>query len=206
MVECGECGALIPESSRRCPKCGVEFEVGTAKCSECHAWIPSNSTSCPECNAKFISEAIEEEEDAYLKKMRGQYESYVETFRDEAKRVLGKKYHDGKFSEWWKKQPTYTSFESWLAQEENKRKVGGLACQSCGTLNPRGATICHKCGSVIERPNANLPGADEQKQDDKKPLRRIVRRPVEKKVVAAPEDVKPAEEPAKAPEENKPQN
>ena len=44
MVECGECAALIPEASKRCPKCGVQFEPGTAKCSECSAWIPSNST------------------------------------------------------------------------------------------------------------------------------------------------------------------
>ena len=30
MVECGNCGALIPEASKHCPKCGVEFESDTA--------------------------------------------------------------------------------------------------------------------------------------------------------------------------------
>jgi ribosomal protein L40E len=198
MVECGECGALIPDSSRKCPKCGTEFEVGTAKCSECNAWIPSNSTSCPECGAKFLTQAIAEEEDAYLKKMRIQYEGFAETFKDEAKRVLGKKYHENKFMEWWKKQPSYMSFENWLAQEENKRKTGGIACPSCGTLNPRGASICHQCGTVIEQPKQPEGSADEQKADGRKPLRRIVRRPVEKK----PEEAKSEE---MKPEENKPQ-
>lgn len=205
MVECGECGSLIPDSSKRCPKCGVEFEVGTAKCSECGAWIPSNSTSCPECNAKFITDAIEEEEDAYLKKMREQYDAYVDTFREEARKILGKKYSDAKFPDWWKKQPSYVSFESWLSQEEEKRKVGGTACSSCGTLNPRGSTICHKCGSTLEMPKVEAAPSEEQKADAQqpKPLRRIVRRQVEKKAEAKPDD-KPVEEPR--PEENKPQN
>ena len=205
MVECGECGTLISDSSKRCPKCGVEFEVGTAKCSECGAWIPSNSTSCPECNAKFITDAIEEEEDAYLKKMREQYDAYVDTFREEARKVLGKKYSDAKFPDWWKKQPSYVSFESWLSQEEEKRKVGGTACSSCGTLNPRGSTICHKCGSTLETPKVESASSEEQKPDAQqpKPLRRIVRRPVEKKAGPRSED-KPAEEPKT--EENKPQN
>ncbi len=203
MVECGECGSLIPDSSKRCPKCGVEFEVGTAKCSECGAWIPSNSTSCPECNAKFITDAIEEEEDAYLKKMREQYDAYVDTFREEARKVLGKKYSDGKFPDWWKKQSSYVSFENWLSQEEEKRKVGGMPCSSCGTLNPRGSTICHKCGSTMELPKADPALAEEQKTDAQqpKPLRRIVRRPVEKKQVPKPEDG-PTEE--SKPEDNNP--
>ena len=199
MVECGECGSLIPESSKRCPKCGVEFEVGTAKCSECGAWIPSNSTSCPECGVKFINEAIEEEENAYLSKMREQYEAYVETFRPEAKTALGKKYSDAKFTEWWKKQPSFVSFENWLTQEEEKRKFSGSSCATCGTLNPRGATICHKCGSSLEQPKVEpvaMPVAEEEPKAEKpqpKPLRRIVRRPVEKKAAPKLEDLKPVE-------------
>jgi subtilase family serine protease/ribosomal protein L40E len=201
MVECGECGALIPESSKHCPKCGVEFEAGTAKCSDCGAWIPSNSTACPECGAKFLTEAIIEEEDAYVKKMREQYESYVDIFREEAKKDLGKKYSDAKFPDWWKKQPSYISFENWVTQEENKRKAGGQACPVCGTLNPRGATICHKCGSIIELPKApEVPGKNEEKP---RPLRRIVRRPVEKKTEApkAPETEVPPEVPEEKPVE-----
>ena len=78
MVECGECGALVSEASKRCPKCGVEFEKGTAKCSQCGAWIPANSTECPECGAKFLNEPLAEEESEYMKKMREQYELYVD--------------------------------------------------------------------------------------------------------------------------------
>lgn len=199
MVECGECGALIPESSKRCPKCGVEFEVGTAKCSECGAWIPSNSTTCPECNAKFISDAIEEEEDAYLKKMREQYEAYVDTYREEAKKAMGKKYSDSKFQEWFKKQPTYVSFENWLSQEEEKRKFTGVSCPTCNTLNPRGALICHKCGSSLEERKEAPAAAEKPKSEvSPRPLRRIVRRPVEKKAVkpeAPAGEAKPAEAP-----------
>jgi subtilase family serine protease len=204
MVECGECGALIPESSKRCPKCSVEFEVGTAKCSECGAWIPSNSATCPECNAKFIGDAIEEEEDAYLKKMREQYEAYVDTYREEAKKSMGKKYSDSKFQEWFKKQPTYVSFENWLSQEEEKRKFTGISCPICGTLNPRGSQICHKCGTNLEQRKADVPTEEQPKSEAApKPLRRIVRRPVEKKAVK-PEETKPAEEQPKADEGNKP--
>jgi subtilase family serine protease/ribosomal protein L40E len=194
MVECGECGSLIPDSSKRCPKCGVEFEVGTAKCSECSAWIPSNSIACPECGAKFIGDAIEEEEDAYLKKMREQYDAYVDTFREDAKKSMGKKYSDGKFQEWFKKQPSYVSFESWLSQEEEKRKFSGSPCSTCGTLNPRGSTVCHKCG-VDLAPKSPAPAVSEQAATEAtgeapapKPMRRIVRRPVEKKAVSKTEE------------------
>ncbi len=218
MVECGECGALIPEASKRCPKCGVEFEVGTAKCSECQAWIPSNSTSCPECGAKFINEAIAEEENAYLAKMREQYDAYVDTFRSEAKASMGKKYSDAKFSEWWKKQPSFVSFESWLSQEEEKRKFSGSSCPTCGTLNPRGATICHKCGSNLEVPKAEQPRVEEMRaeapapseeakpEQPQKPLRRIVRRPVEKKNSPKLEELKPVEGQEAGSEEKKPEN
>ncbi|MFQ5919996.1 MAG: CARDB domain-containing protein, partial [Thermoplasmata archaeon] len=47
LVECGECGAFIPESSESCPKCGTEFEHEMAKCRSCHAWIPADVKKCP---------------------------------------------------------------------------------------------------------------------------------------------------------------
>jgi ribosomal protein L40E len=191
MVECGECGALIPESSKRCPKCGVEFEVGTAKCSECGAWIPASSTECPECGAKFITGPIPEEEDEYMKKMREQYQQFVDGYREQAKDVLGKKYSEAKFADWWKKQPTYVTFEKWLSQEEERRKLGAFACPVCGTLNPRGAKVCHKCGTVFEAPK-EVP-KEEAEEEGKPRLRRIVKRPVEKKVLKKAEEA-PAEE------------
>ena len=179
MVECGECAALIPEASKRCPKCGVQFEPGTAKCSECNAWIPSNSTQCPECGTKFITEAIEEEEDAHIKKMRGQYESYVETYREEAKLEMGRKYTDARFPAWWKKHPAFISFEQWLSQEEEKLKSSGSLCPVCATHNPRGSPICQKCGSTLELPKAPAEPAKKE-EPPRKPMRRIVRRPVSK--------------------------
>ena len=53
LVECGECGAFIPESALKCPKCGTEFETEVVKCSECGSWIPPNVTECPKCSAQF---------------------------------------------------------------------------------------------------------------------------------------------------------
>lgn len=186
MVECGECGALVPESSKRCPKCGVEFETGTAKCSQCGAWIPANSTECPECGAKFVNQPLAEEESDYIKQMRQQYEVYVDQYREQAKGVLGKKYSEPKFQEWWKKQPSFITFERWLSQEEDKRKTSGAAypCPVCGTLNPKGATVCHKCGTVFEKAlGGEEPGAPPAQPEAAKPTRRIVRRPAEKKVI-----------------------
>jgi len=174
MVECGECGALIPANSKKCPKCGVEFETGTAKCSECGAWIPASAKVCPECGAKFVGEAIGEEEDEYIKKMREQYDALVTEKREQAKESMGKKYSDAKFLSWWKKQPDYITFEQWLSTEEEKRKSGSFPCPVCGTLNPRGATICHKCGTVFEATKM-------EEEPKRRPLRRIVRRPAGKK-------------------------
>jgi ribosomal protein L40E len=191
MVECGECGALIPESSKRCPKCGVEFEAGTAKCSECGAWIPANSGECPECGAKFVTAPILEEEDEYMKKMREQYQQFVDGYREQAKGVLGKKFSEAKFADWWKKQPSHITFEKWLSQEEERRKLGAFACPVCGTLNPRGAKVCHKCGTVFETPKEAL--KEEGEEEGKPRLRRIVKRPVEKKVLKKAEEA-PAEE------------
>jgi len=53
VVECGECGAFIPENATKCPKCGTEFETEVVKCSECDAWIPALATECPKCGVEF---------------------------------------------------------------------------------------------------------------------------------------------------------
>jgi uncharacterized repeat protein (TIGR01451 family) len=198
MVECGECGSLIPEASKRCPKCGVQFEAGTAKCSECAAWIPANSTECPECGAKFVTGPIPEEEDEYMKKMREQYQQFVDGYREQAKEVLGKKFSEAKFSDWWKKQPSYITFEKWLSQEEERRKLGAFACPVCGTLNPRGSKVCHKCGTVFETPQEAL--KEEAEEEGKPRLRRIVKRPVEKKVLKKAEETTAEEKPPEPPE------
>jgi len=96
---------------------------------------------------KFVGEA--EEEADYLERMRKEYDEMVSKYRELAKPELGKKFSDKAFEEWWRKQPGYITFEDWLAKEEEKKKEGPVPCPVCGTLNPKEATVCHKCGTVF---------------------------------------------------------
>lgn len=52
-IECGECGKKIPETFKKCPYCGAEFEEELVKCSECSAFIPASADKCPKCGALF---------------------------------------------------------------------------------------------------------------------------------------------------------
>ncbi len=199
MVECGNCGALIPEVSKHCPKCGVEFESDTAKCSECGAWIPAKAESCPDCGAKFMTEPMEgEQSSGYIEAMRKQYDEYVDGFRTQAKAALGGKYSEDKFQEWLQTEPSYLPFEEWLRKEEMSRKSGVFPCPACGTLNPRDAKVCNRCGTVFEQAKQEAAASKpEDKEKEKKgTFRRIVRRSGE-------ENAKPksAEEPPAAPAE-----
>ncbi|MGQ0797268.1 MAG: CARDB domain-containing protein, partial [Methanobacteriota archaeon] len=133
MVECGECGAFIPEDSTSCPKCNVEFEKDMAKCSNCQAWIPVDVKRCPECGVEFATGEVEMAD--YQEKMRLQYDEVVHKFKDEAQRQLGRSLSDREFQEWWRKQPTFVTFEDWLREEEEMRKMGSKPCPVCGTLN-----------------------------------------------------------------------
>jgi len=148
MVECGECGAFIPEDATACPKCGVEFEKDMAKCSNCQAWIPVDVKRCPECGVEFATGEVEMAD--YQEKMRLQYDEVVAKFKDEAQRQLGRSLSDREFQEWWRKQPTFVTFEDWLREEEEMRKMGSKPCPVCGTLNSVTATVCHKCGSLMK--------------------------------------------------------
>ncbi|MHA2428545.1 MAG: CARDB domain-containing protein [Candidatus Hermodarchaeia archaeon] len=161
LVECGECGAFIPEGEKKCPKCGAVFETDTAKCSECGAWIPVTSKSCPECGAIFAG--IEKEKKDYIERMKLQYAEYVDQFRDEAKDDLGEAMTDDMFMDWWKASPKYVGFEAWLEREEELRKGKIYKCPECGTTNPISATICFKCGTVFkkEEEEEELPGIEE---------------------------------------------
>jgi subtilase family serine protease/ribosomal protein L40E len=147
MVECGECGAFIPEDATTCPKCGVEFEKDMAKCSNCQAWIPVDVKQCPECGVEFATGEVEMAD--YQGKMRLQYDEVVQKFKEEASRQLGRTLSDREFQEWWRKQPTFLTFEDWLREEEEMRKMGSKPCPVCGTLNSVTATVCHKCGSLM---------------------------------------------------------
>ncbi len=148
MVECGECGAFIPEDATVCPKCGVEFEKDMAKCSNCQAWIPVDVKQCPECGVEFATGEVEMAD--YQEKMRLQYDEVVQKFKEDASRQLGRTLSDKEFQEWWRKQPTFLTFEDWLREEEEMRKMGSRPCPVCGTLNSVTATVCHKCGSLMK--------------------------------------------------------
>jgi len=208
LVECGECGAFIPAASKRCPKCGVEFEAGTMKCSECGAWIPAESTECPNCGVKFAGET--EVETDYLERMRNEYDEIVSKYRELAKPELGKKFSEKAFGAWWMAQPGYISFDDWLAKEEEKKKEGPVPCPVCGTLNPKESSVCHKCGTVfgVVKPTGAPPkkGPPPAEQPEEKAVeeapptedrgraqaqqmspamapRMVIRRPIDRKVV-----------------------
>jgi predicted RNA-binding Zn-ribbon protein involved in translation (DUF1610 family) len=189
MVECGECHSLIPEASHRCPNCGVDFEVGTAKCSECGAWIPANSKKCPECGASFIGTIVSDEEESdYIQLMREGYGLYVDTFRAMAKEELGKKYNDQRFLRWWTEHPEHITFEEWLAKEEASRKEQTFKCPSCGTMNVKGAKQCIRCNRSFVRPTGSIL---EDEPKPAAPVRRVVRK---RKVPSTPSE--PQEEPS----------
>ena len=148
MVECGECGAFIPEDATSCPKCGIEFEKDMAKCSNCQTWVPVDVKRCPECGVEFATGQLEMAD--YQEKMRLQYDEVVQKFKVEASRQLGRALADREFQEWWRKQATFVTFEDWLREEEEMRKMGSKPCPACGTLNSVTATVCHKCGSLMK--------------------------------------------------------
>src|SRR5205807_4116384 len=81
--------------------------------------------------------------------MRLQYDEVVRKFQDDAEQQLGRSLSETEFQEWWRKQPTFLTFEDWLREEEEMRKMGSKPCPTCGTLNSVTATVCHKCGSLM---------------------------------------------------------
>jgi hypothetical protein len=170
LVECGECGSFIPEGERVCPKCGTVFETDLARCSECNSWIPIKKKSCPECGAVFAG--LEKEKKDYIETMKLQYVQFVEQFKPEAIKDLGKGMTDEAFKAWWKANPKYVGFEQWLQMEEEKKTGRTVACPSCGTINAASAKVCLKCGSLFE--------TGEEKKKKKKGRRREGRREREK--------------------------
>jgi len=113
LVECGECGNLVPEDSKVCPKCGAEFESDVVRCSRCSSTIPANSQYCPECAAQLLGKPGEGGPDPE----RQAYADFTERFRAEAKKELGENYSEGAFWDWWKRQSTYTPFSQWKLQQ-----------------------------------------------------------------------------------------
>jgi RNA polymerase subunit RPABC4/transcription elongation factor Spt4 len=197
-VQCGECSAFIPEGAKRCPKCGVEFEAEVAKCSVCNAWVPIDVKTCPECGTEFTV-GIEELED-YETKMKRQYDQVVSKFRGEAKKDLGETFTETEFQAWWATQATFITFDQWLKEEEEMKRMGSKPCPACGMENSVTAKICHKCGSLMEeekpKPKAKPPA---EKPKEPAPVEEAATTVAPAAAAAAP----PTAAPAAAPPEKK---
>ncbi|HDP97407.1 MAG TPA: hypothetical protein ENN25_06950 [Euryarchaeota archaeon] len=197
LVECGECGALIPETARKCPKCGVEFEEDMVKCSECGAWIPSTSIECPNCHVRFGMPI--EEEQTFEEKMKKAYEENVlSKYRELAKEELGADYSDESFRSWWEVNPSYISFDDWMAKEDELRKqVSPIVCKVCGTSNARGSTVCQSCGTPlpIEKKVTVKPiPVDRAQTEEVMVEKRVIRKPIDRKIVPKKVIKKPLDE------------
>ncbi|HXW66400.1 MAG TPA: zinc ribbon domain-containing protein [Thermoplasmata archaeon] len=123
LVECGECGELIPEDATVCPKCGAEFENDLVRCSRCSSTIPASSQFCPECGAQLLGKPGEGEADPE----RQAYADFTERFRGEAKKELGDNYTESAFWDWWKRQPSYVPFSQWKAQQSQGTPRAGMS-------------------------------------------------------------------------------
>lgn len=129
LVECGECGNLIPEDATVCPKCGAEFESDLIRCSRCASTIPADSKFCPECAAQLLGPPGEAESDPE----KQAYADFIEKYRAEAKRELGDNYSEGAFWDWWKRQPSYTPFSQWSLQQGQGTARMGMTAPPTGT-------------------------------------------------------------------------
>jgi RNA polymerase subunit RPABC4/transcription elongation factor Spt4 len=129
LVECGECGSLIPEDATICPKCGAEFETDLIRCSRCASTIPADSKFCPECAAQLLGTPGEAESDPE----KQAYADFTEKYRAEAKKELGDNYSEGAFWDWWKRQPTYTPFSQWSLQQGQGTARAGMTAPPVGT-------------------------------------------------------------------------
>jgi RNA polymerase subunit RPABC4/transcription elongation factor Spt4 len=113
LVECGECGNLIPELATSCPKCGAEFETDVVRCSRCSSTIPASSKFCPDCAVQLLGKPGEEA----LDPERQAYADFTERYRAEAKKALGDNYAEGAFWDWWKRQSSYLPYGQWRLQQ-----------------------------------------------------------------------------------------
>ncbi len=123
LVECGECGELIPETAPACPRCGAEFETEMVRCSRCASTIPAKSQLCPECSALLLGKSGASPEEA----QRKEYAQAIERYRAEARKELGDNYTEGAFWDWWKRQPTYLSYNAFKLQQTQGTRSGMAA-------------------------------------------------------------------------------
>ncbi len=128
LVECGECGNLIPEDATVCPKCGAEFEKDLIRCSRCASTIPADARYCPECAAQLLGKPGEAGEEAE----RQGYADFTEKYRAEAKRELGENFSESAFWDWWKRQPSYTPYSQWKLQQGQGTPRTGMTAPPAG--------------------------------------------------------------------------
>jgi RNA polymerase subunit RPABC4/transcription elongation factor Spt4 len=166
LVECGECGNLIPEDATVCPKCGAEFEADLVRCSRCGSTIPANSQVCPECAAQLLGKGDQETTDPE----RQAYADFVERFRAGARKELGENYNEGAFWDWWKRQSTYLPFSQWKFQQSQGSRSGMTAppenlgddmavAASAGTPTPAAQPPKKGGGGAAAAPAASPPPA-----------------------------------------------
>jgi RNA polymerase subunit RPABC4/transcription elongation factor Spt4 len=155
LVECGECGELIPEDATVCPKCGAEFESDLVRCSRCSSTIPANSQFCPECGAQLLGAPGEGDNDPE----RQAYADFTEKFRAEGKKELGDNYTESAFWDWWKRQPTYVPFSQWKVQQNKGTPRSGMSEPPVGSAEAAPTTPVKSSAPPTSGPGSPAPGA-----------------------------------------------
>jgi hypothetical protein len=117
LVECGECGELIPESAIACPKCGAEFEKEMVRCSRCGSTIGAMNKVCPDCAVVLVGKDQDPNAPAFAR--------FTDRFRAVAKKELGDNYNEGAFWDWWKRQSSYVPFNTFKQQQGGGAMMGG---------------------------------------------------------------------------------
>jgi hypothetical protein len=96
--------------------------------------------------------------------MKRQYDDIVRKFRAQAKQELGNEFTETEFQAWWASKPTFITFDLWLKEEEEMKRMGSRPCPVCELENSVTAKICHKCGSVMGEAKPKQPKKPEGKQ------------------------------------------
>ncbi len=175
LVECGECGELIPEDATVCPKCGAEFETDLVRCSRCSSTIPANSQFCPECGAQLLGAPGEGASDPE----RQAYADFTEKFRAEGKKELGDNYTESAFWDWWKRQPTYVPFSQWKVQQNKGTPRSGMSQPPVGSESTEPARARLERAARLRRPAPVAPRrAPERGSHHRRSPRQLPSRPL----------------------------
>ena len=97
--------------------------------------------------------------------MKSKYERYLEKYKLEARKYIGKEFTAEEFFKWWKTHPEFISFQEWLKRQEERIEGETVLCPVCGAVNPKGAKICRVCGSPL--PSEEKEEAPEEKEEEK---------------------------------------